>query len=398
MERIRELDRFFDARLSAPVLTADTRYRIASISKMFTAVGIMQQMDLGRLSLDGDAGEYLGFPLRNPDFPDVVITVRMLLTHVSSLRNGDFYNFPCRYGLKEILLPEGLFWENGSRYARKEPGLDVVPGKRFEYSDLNYVLLAAILEKLSGERFDLYERTVCGLLVESGERLRLCLRLYGHGQRSRGRSRPLQQHLPAAGGDAGENVPVPGRDLSSEKEKGDPVMPCEYYYDFGTEEKEVLVIRLTKKRSRPGYFCDYGRKKLKSLPDPASPVVRHFAGRTEAEAELEEVRAFLAAKDSGATAYQAELATVRYKQPLAVYCIEYLCEDEEGIIGVKGTEKHRQAYMLPLVEDELIDTQDIFLFYTVRDAEKKARQISRVMEEKYGVIMEYRIVNTAVDL
>ena len=139
-------------------MTVDTRFRIASISKMFTALGIMQLMDLGKLDLDEDAGKYLGFPLRNPAFPEKVITVRMLLSHVSSLRNGEFYNFPCRYGLEEILLPEGRFWANGARYAKQSNEYDMSPGKYFKYSDLNYVLLAAIIEKLSGERFDLYER------------------------------------------------------------------------------------------------------------------------------------------------------------------------------------------------------------------------------------------------
>lgn len=139
-------------------MTVDTRFRIASISKMFTAVAIMQLMDQGKLSLDGDAGKYLGFALRNPDFPDMPITVRMLLSHVSSLRNGDFYNFPSRYALEEVMLPEGKFWDNGSRYAKRSDKYDVSPGRFFTYSDLNYVLLAGIIEKVSGERFDLYER------------------------------------------------------------------------------------------------------------------------------------------------------------------------------------------------------------------------------------------------
>ena len=72
--------REFDANDPAKCLpmNSETRFRIASVSKMFTCVGIMQQVDQGKMSLDGDASEYLGFELRNPNYPDVVITPRLL--------------------------------------------------------------------------------------------------------------------------------------------------------------------------------------------------------------------------------------------------------------------------------------------------------------------------------
>lgn len=60
-------------------LTADTRFRAASLSKMFTALAVMRLAERGKLDLDADASRYLGFPLRNPRYPDTVITPRMLL-------------------------------------------------------------------------------------------------------------------------------------------------------------------------------------------------------------------------------------------------------------------------------------------------------------------------------
>ena len=68
-------------------VTERTLFRIASISKMMTTFGLMRLVEEGRLSLDEDVGTYLGFALRNPNFPDRPITLRQLLTHTSSLRD-----------------------------------------------------------------------------------------------------------------------------------------------------------------------------------------------------------------------------------------------------------------------------------------------------------------------
>ena len=72
----------------------DTLYRIASISKLVTTLGVMRLVEEGRLALDTDVGEYLGWRLRNPHFPETPITVRMLLTHTSSLRDDGGYSWP----------------------------------------------------------------------------------------------------------------------------------------------------------------------------------------------------------------------------------------------------------------------------------------------------------------
>lgn len=135
-------------------LTRNTRFRIASISKQFTAITIMQLVEEGKIKLDADAGEYLGYSLRNPNFPDVTITVRMLLAHTSSIRDGMCYNIPPYLSLKECFNPKGKFWENGAHFASKAEE----PGIYFCYSNLNYILLGAIIEKVTGERFDIYQK------------------------------------------------------------------------------------------------------------------------------------------------------------------------------------------------------------------------------------------------
>lgn len=124
-------------------LQNDNIFRIASISKSFVATGIMQLVDAGILSLDDDVGELIGFPVRNPNFPDSVITLRMILSHRSSIsdRNG--------YFTLDAFNPE-----KNPDWAKAY--YDYAPGAGYRYCNLNFNLAGAVLEKFSGERFDRY--------------------------------------------------------------------------------------------------------------------------------------------------------------------------------------------------------------------------------------------------
>ena len=120
-------------------------FRIASISKSFAAVAVMQLVEQGRMSLDDDAGALIGFPVRNPAHPDRPITLRMLLNHTSSITDGE------RYGDLNLINPEaGGAWQDA--YAER------APGERYEYSNLAYNMVGAIVERASAERFDAYVR------------------------------------------------------------------------------------------------------------------------------------------------------------------------------------------------------------------------------------------------
>lgn len=133
-----------NAKWNLPVMST-TRFRVASLSKICTAIGIMQLVEQGKLDLDGDAGSYLGFRLRNPHYPSKVITPRMLLSHTSSLRdNGNNY-IPASTSLRS-------FFASGRGFA----GAGRAPGTYFSYCNSNYIVLGTILERLSGERFDRY--------------------------------------------------------------------------------------------------------------------------------------------------------------------------------------------------------------------------------------------------
>lgn len=136
---------------SKPV-TRHTRFRAASISKMFTIFTLLQLVDRGKINLTDDASKYLGFELRNPKFPDTPITIEMLASHTSSLRDGKIYSTPPDVSVKEFFYPDGKFWEGGTHFAT-EP-----PEKFFSYCNLNYGLLGTIIEIVTGKRFDLYQR------------------------------------------------------------------------------------------------------------------------------------------------------------------------------------------------------------------------------------------------
>lgn len=138
-------------------VTTDTKYRIASISKMVAAIGVMQQVEKCRINLDADVSRYLGFTFRNPNYPDAKITTRMLLSHLSSLRDGDFYTFPATDSLRDYLSPDGKYYDP-SRWETPIPGADTSPGHYFSYQNLNYGVLATILESVTRQRFDRYMR------------------------------------------------------------------------------------------------------------------------------------------------------------------------------------------------------------------------------------------------
>lgn len=124
-------------------LTNDDIFRIASISKSFTVTSLMQQVARKKISLNDDVSDLVGFKVRNPKFPDSKITLRMLLSHTSSLSDANGY-----FTLDAI---------NPSRnpdYAKCYN--DYAPGTGYQYCNLNLNLAGTILERVSGERFDHY--------------------------------------------------------------------------------------------------------------------------------------------------------------------------------------------------------------------------------------------------
>ncbi|MFM1961669.1 MAG: hypothetical protein RLZZ172_514 [Bacteroidota bacterium] len=124
-------------------MTNDCIFRIASISKSFSATSIMQLVEAGKVSLDMDVSDILGFKVRNPRYPDVVITLKLMMSHLSSINDSQGY-----FSFDAINPAKNPDW--AKCYNAYEPG------KGYQYCNLNYNMLGAVIEKVSGERFDRY--------------------------------------------------------------------------------------------------------------------------------------------------------------------------------------------------------------------------------------------------
>lgn len=130
--------------------TEDTKYRIASISKLVTSIGVWQLIEQGLIDPEADASEYLGFELKNPNYPDTPITVKMIMSHTSSIREGT-YNIPYGHNISEFFTEGTDCYYEGCWAPAEE-----APGEFFSYCNMNYCLMGTVIENVSGQRFDLY--------------------------------------------------------------------------------------------------------------------------------------------------------------------------------------------------------------------------------------------------
>jgi len=123
-------------------LTIDDPVRIASVTKLVVALGVMRLVEEGKLDLDRDVSDYLGWRLRNPAFPDRPVTLRLLLSHRSSLKDDVDYAIPLGTTLRDALADPRAF-------DHAHP-----PGAYFHYSNLGFPVIASAMERATGERFD----------------------------------------------------------------------------------------------------------------------------------------------------------------------------------------------------------------------------------------------------
>jgi CubicO group peptidase (beta-lactamase class C family) len=138
-----------------------TRMVVASVSKTVTATAVMQLYEQGLINLDQDINTYLPFQVRNPNYSDIEITVRMLLTHTSSISDVN-YQPSIYYLFAYVDYPETLmdFEQNylsssGSHYNKKNFSKNE-PGKMYEYSNIGASLIACLVEHVSKTSFNDY--------------------------------------------------------------------------------------------------------------------------------------------------------------------------------------------------------------------------------------------------
>ncbi|MBC9931982.1 serine hydrolase domain-containing protein [Chitinophaga qingshengii] len=126
--------------------TAQSRFNLASVAKVFTATAILQLKEKGKLRLEDEVGRYL------PDFPFTGITLRHLLTHTSGLPNLELFEelvkqYPDTIITNGNILPLLKRWKKGLYFK---------PGDEFRYCNTNFNLLALIVESVSGLDFAVY--------------------------------------------------------------------------------------------------------------------------------------------------------------------------------------------------------------------------------------------------
>lgn len=126
--------------------TVDTRFALASTSKVITAIAAMQLVERGEVGLDEPIGRFL------PDYPNALARERVTVRHLIKMRPGLGDIFDLEHDLSMNPLA------NHADYVRlfeSEP-LAFVPGEDFAYSNAGYILLGRIIEKASGQDFYSY--------------------------------------------------------------------------------------------------------------------------------------------------------------------------------------------------------------------------------------------------
>ncbi len=186
--------------------TMDTRFRIGSMNKMFTAVATLQLVAAGKLQLDAPIGRYL------PDYPNkdaaTRVTVRHLLTHTGG--TGDFFGPDFDAHRKTLRTHEDFVALFGPRPLR------FAPGTRFEYSNYGFLILGAIIDRISGQSYYQYVQdhvyAVAGMVATGSEPEDVAVprRAIGYTQEGGEPWHPNDAYLPYRGASAGGGYTTAG--------------------------------------------------------------------------------------------------------------------------------------------------------------------------------------------
>lgn len=141
-----------------------TVFMIASCSKPVTALGMMKLFDQGQIDLDDDINDYLPFKVVNPNHPDKIITIRMLLTHTSSLMDNwdvmtPLYTLESGGGdspISLLKLNTDYFLKDGTYYNEEKNFAQYEPGSQKAYCNMGYALTGLLIEMITGDSFPAY--------------------------------------------------------------------------------------------------------------------------------------------------------------------------------------------------------------------------------------------------
>lgn len=140
-------------------LNPNDLFLLASVSKVVTAVALLQLYDDGHFELDDPINPHLPFNVAVPGY-NTPITFRMLLTHTSGIADGDALDAQYFYGedspnaltpfLQSYLVPGGQYYNADQNFYNFEPGT------QHEYSNVGCALIGALVESISGQNFNTY--------------------------------------------------------------------------------------------------------------------------------------------------------------------------------------------------------------------------------------------------
>jgi CubicO group peptidase (beta-lactamase class C family) len=240
--------------------TPDTKFRIASITKTFTSLLVMQQVEEGRVKLNSKITSYI------PDYPSKNgsrITIHNLLSHTSGIGHYDYVpHFFQYYSLMPYKHTDfiKLFWDR--------PLLSE-PGTKYLYSSFNYYVLGVMLEKVTGESYaELVKKRIFDRIGMKNTAV--------DNQRKLEKNRASGYEKPDAGY---QNATY--RNMSTALATGDIISTVKdlYLYDRALYTDKLLSYRMRDQMFTPnlgGYGYGWESKKLQLSDGTASRVVSHM--------------------------------------------------------------------------------------------------------------------------
>jgi len=138
-----------------------TVFLLYSVTKPVTGMALMQLAEAGLLDLDAPVNNYLPFDVIHPDFPEIPVTTRMLMSHVSGISdNWTVINSLMTYGIDTPIPLDtflmGYLVDGGTWYNANASFSSYAPGTHFSYSNVGASLAGYLVEAITGESFSGY--------------------------------------------------------------------------------------------------------------------------------------------------------------------------------------------------------------------------------------------------
>lgn len=128
-------------------LHIDSKFELASVTKPMTATGVLMLVEEGKIRLDQDVRDFF------PDFPYQGITVKMLLTHRSGMMNYVYFVDKLWKSQRKDETKGITNQDVMQLIAEHKPAPYMQPNRKFHYNNSNYMVLAAIIEKVTGKTY-----------------------------------------------------------------------------------------------------------------------------------------------------------------------------------------------------------------------------------------------------